>query len=99
MPEAFFTEALPCESCGSPVSNREWNAEHELWLGLDCSCSAPDQPIPECLIAVLEAARTVWELCDSVKAHKLTCPVCGPVQLVRKEGQSDTGEDVKEEAA
>lgn len=85
MPEAFFTESLPCESCGAPVSERTWNAEHELWVGSDCSCNAPDLPVPQCLIAVLESAKTVGELCDSVRAHKLECAVCGPARLPRKE--------------
>jgi hypothetical protein len=79
--EPFFAISLPCESCGAPVSERTWNAEHELWIGTDCSCNTPDYPIPACLIAVYEAARTVGELCDSARAHRLTCPVCGPVKL------------------
>jgi hypothetical protein len=99
MKQPFFTEAEPCESCGSPVSNRVWNAEHEIWIGTDCSCSAPDLPIPACLIAVYEAAQTVGELCDSARAHRLTCPVCGPTRLpVRKPVESEA-DRLKREAA
>jgi hypothetical protein len=98
--DAFFTEALPCESCGQPVQSRKWNPEYELWIGTDCSCQAPDQPIPECMIAVLEAAQTVIQLCESVHAHKLTCSVCGPVQLPRKPAAGETdSERLKREAA
>lgn len=79
-PEAFYTEALPCESCGEPTSlERVWNAEHELWIAQDCGCNSPDVPLPACMIAVLEAATTVGHLCDSVKAHRKSCPVCSGV--------------------
>lgn len=77
--EAFFTEAEPCESCGKPTyRQREWNVEHELWVAVDCSCSIPDEPIAPCLIAVLEAAKTVGQLMDSCKAHLRVCRVCNP---------------------
>jgi hypothetical protein len=94
MKQPFFTEALPCESCGAPVSSRTWNAEHEIWIGSDCCCNAPDLPIPACLIAVYEASRTVGELLDSARAHRLTCPVCGPVELPVK-----APAEIEEEAA
>lgn len=85
-PDPFFVEAEPCESCGEPTSKqRVWNAEHELWVAQDCSCNAPDVPLPACMIAVLEAATTVGQLCDSVKAHRKSCPVCsGVVEIPRK---------------
>jgi hypothetical protein len=91
-PEPFYTEAEPCESCGSPThAPRVWNAEYELWIAIDCSCNAPDTPLPACIIAVLEAAQTVGELCDSVKAHLLICPVCGPSRFPqRKPVESET---------
>ncbi len=98
-PEPFFTEALPCESCGAPVSERTWNQEHEIWIGTDCSCNAPNQPLPACMIAVIEAARTVGELCDSVKQHRQTCPVCGPYRLSERKPIESEAAKLKREAA
>lgn len=84
-PEAFYVEALPCESCGAPTFlDRTWNAEYELWIAQDCGCNAPSVPLPACMIRVLEAAQTVGQLCDSVKAHRLACPVCSGVIAIRK---------------
>jgi hypothetical protein len=91
--EPFYAEALPCESCGHPTHlARVWNAEHELWIAIDCSCNAaPDVPLPACMIQVMEAAQTVGELCDSVKAHLRICPVCSPSLLPeRKPVESET---------
>jgi hypothetical protein len=101
-PKPFYTEAEPCESCGHPTYEaRVWNQEHELWIAVDCSCNAPDQPIPACMIEVYEAAQTVGELCDAAKEHRQTCPVCGPrVLLERKPVESETeAERRKREAA
>lgn len=95
----FFTESLPCESCGAPVSTREWNSEHELWVGVDCSCSAPDEPIPACMVQVLEAAQTVSELCDSVKQHRAHCPVCNPKLRELPKREPGTERRQKREAA
>lgn len=99
MLEPFFTLALPCESCGAPVSDRTWNIEHEIWVGSDCSCNAPDQPIPECLIEIYQAAQSVGELCDSARAHRLTCPVCGPARLQPRKPAPSEAERLKQEAA
>ena len=81
MPQPFYAEALPCESCGAPVSARTWNADYELWIGSDCSCNTPDQPVASCMMAVYEQAETCGELMDLCRAHRLTCPTCGPVEL------------------
>jgi hypothetical protein len=88
MPESFYTEAQPCESCGTPTYRaREWNAEHELWVAVDCQCSVPDEPIAPCMIEVLEAAQTVNELMETCKAHLQTCLICNPKlrQLPKRE--------------
>jgi hypothetical protein len=83
---SFYTEALPCESCGQPTElPRVWNPEHELWIAEDCGCTAPDVPLPACMIAVLEAATTVGQLCESVRSHRQSCPVCsGVLEMPRK---------------
>ena len=92
-PEAFYTEALLCESCGAPTFlDRVWNAEHELWIAQDCSCNTPDVPLAPCMIRVLEAAQTVGQLCDSVKAHRKSCPVCSGVVELPKAKKLDERE-------
>lgn len=97
----FFTEAQPCESCGAPVSTREWNPEHELWVGTQgqCSCTAPDEPIPACMIEVLEAAQTVGQLMDTCKAHRDRCPVCNPKLRELPKREPGTERRQKREAA
>ena len=83
-PRSFFTDAIPCESCGQPCTKREWNQEHEIWVGLDCSCNLPDEPVCPGLRPVIEAAQTVAELMDSCRAHRRTCPLCGPRTIVER---------------
>lgn len=81
---AFWTEALPCESCGEPTyQTRQWNAEYELWIAVDCSCSVPVPEMPVCdrQRQIVETAQTVGELLDRIKEHRQTCPVCGPVPI------------------
>ena len=85
IPPPFYAEAEPCESCGEPTyKGRVWNQEHELWIAVDCSCNAPDQPICSRLLPLIVAARTVGELVDVCKAHRKICPECGPVEMPRR---------------
>jgi len=79
--EAFFTELPPCESCGEPTQERTWNQEHQLWIGTDCSCNLPEQPICPRLRPLIESAQTVGELMDRCRKHRATCPLCGPIAL------------------
>lgn len=96
----FFEIALPCESCGEPTQQeRTWNAEHELWIAPDCTCNTPDQPLPACIRPVIEAAQTVGALMDGIRAHRLTCPVCGPAEISRKPARIEPGEPEKGEEA
>ena len=77
--EPFYTEALPCEACGRPATERVWNAEFELWIGLDCQCATAELPIePRCIVEyrIVMLAEALGELSASVRAHRLTCPVC-----------------------
>jgi hypothetical protein len=78
-PEAFYVQALPCEACGRPATERVWNAEFELWIGLDCQCATAELPIePRCMVEyrIVMLAEALGELSASVRAHRLTCPVC-----------------------
>jgi ribosomal protein L37E len=78
--EPFYAEALPCESCGSPVSERRpaiW--DEELLVG-GCCFNAPRVPdMPSCpgLIAALISCDQVGKMSDAVQAHKRNCAACG----------------------
>jgi hypothetical protein len=68
-PEPFFAIAEPCQDCGRPTG------------GVDCPCQQEEAPWePRCPLEyqILMAAKTVGEMCDTVRAHRLTCPICNP---------------------
>jgi hypothetical protein len=70
-PEPFFAVAEPCQDCGRPTG------------GVDCPCHREEQPVePRCPLEyqILMAAKTVGEMCDTVRAHRLSCPVCNPAR-------------------
>lgn len=80
--EAFYAEAEPCESCGEPTfRGRIWNAEYELWVAVDCSCNTPSLPTCPALIFELEHADTVRQVCDVIRRHRASCPLCKPVEM------------------
>jgi hypothetical protein len=77
-PQPFFTEAVPCEFCGRPASQRYWNPEAELMIGVGCECETPDDPICPELLEPIAAAKSVAEIVKVCKKHRATCPVCNP---------------------
>jgi hypothetical protein len=85
--EAFYTEALPCESCGAPVDERRpapW--DESLQVGpccYDLPLEVPEIPTCSDLYAVMMACVTVGELVDATKAHKAVCQKCGGMPLER----------------
>lgn len=80
--QAFYAEANPCEACGRPAGDRFFNLKHQLWIGADCPCIIEAQLPVEFRCPqeyrILMAAKTVGEMCDTVKLHRDTCPVCTP---------------------
>ena len=86
VPAPFFVESLPCESCGRPSDKgRYWNAEHELWIGVECVCNEPDEPVCPALEGPIMAARSVQEIVEACKAHREYCSLCNRVK--RKEAR------------
>ncbi len=80
-PEPFYTEALPCESCGRPAQERTFDPDSGLWIGVNCVCvTIPDEPICSALEGPIMAARNVREIVEACKAHREYCPICKPVQ-------------------
>lgn len=77
----FYTEGIPCESCGHACDARSWDAEYELWIGLDCACRIPDVPVCPALAPLILAASTVGEVIQVCKDHRLTCSLCGAVEI------------------
>jgi hypothetical protein len=97
--EPFYTDTeLLCESCGHPVQTRTWDAEYGLWIGIDCSCNTPDDPVCPLLIPSLERAETVGEVCDVIREHRKHCPVCGPSEI-RKQAEREHREATKRREA
>ena len=83
-PSPFYAEAEPCESCGEPTfRGRVWNAEYGLWIGTDCQCNTPEQPTCPNLAPLIAQANTVREIVQVCKAHRASCPLCGPVEIRR----------------
>lgn len=83
VPEPFYTEALPCESCGKPVDGeRRASWDESLLVGPCCASDVPesirDPSICMDLYRIQMACQTVGELCDESKAHRLVCRVCNP---------------------
>jgi len=86
-PQPFFVESLPCENCGRPSEQRTWNAELQMYIGVDCPClTEPDEPMCPELLAPILAARSVREIIEVCKAHRINCPVCGAMQGKRQSG-------------
>lgn len=67
-PEPFYAIAEPCEFCGRPISGETCPCETEAQMPVEPRC--PDE------YRIVMQAKTVAELCKTVKAHRLSCPVC-----------------------
>lgn len=85
-PELFFTELPPCEACGRPASRREWNAEHQLMIGVGCVCNEPDEPMCPALEVAIAAARNVREIVQACKEHRAGCPLCSGEAAAQPQG-------------
>ncbi len=84
LPEAFYAEAEPCESCGHPTwKGRRWDEEFQGRIATDCECNAPSVPTCPPLIPLIEAAQTVAEICKVIREHRASCPLCGPTPFKR----------------
>ena len=82
--EAFFAEALPCESCGRPCESRHpasW--DNSLLVGPCCAIpvdDAPDSPVCEEMYALMMSCCTVGELVRVCRAHRKQCATCGAIE-------------------
>lgn len=96
--EAFYVESLPCESCGRPCDEGRVLVD-DLLVGQCCISGEVDIPfLPVCAEygRLVEAAETVGQLLDSVKAHNSSCVLC---QGVRKGIQSEGRKELERGAA
>src|ERR1035437_4111108 len=97
-PSPFYTEAEPCESCGEPTyKGRVWYPEFQLWIATDCSCNAPMAPTCSILVPLLSEAVSVRQVCQVIRAHRASCPLCGPVEIRKRQNQEPA--QIKREAA
>ena len=98
--EPFFTEALPCESCGKPVDcdRRPATWDESLMVGPCCQEIDNTPSVPTCpaLYELMMSCETVGELCDFSKSHKAHCPTC---QGIKKQIASEVNETRKERVA
>jgi hypothetical protein len=92
-PQPFYTEALPCGSCGKPCSELfpcTWDSN--LMVGECCpeylGDAMPNQPICRSLSRFINQARTVKQVQDAWKEHQDSCVECR--RLSRKQPQSAT---------
>ncbi len=79
--EPFYTEALPCESCGKPCDCERQPASYEpsLLVGPCCQVEeveTPDEPICPRLYMALMFSDSVAQIVLAWKLHNQTCPVC-----------------------
>ena len=80
--EAFYTHALPCESCGKPCDERHtatWDLD--LQVGPCCAVDLsgiPEVPVCAELARVLMRCATVGQVSDAYQSHKQVCRVCNP---------------------
>lgn len=77
-PEAFYTEALPCESCGRPVDGERKRAEWDSDLLVGPCCAVPDVPFCSTIRPDLEHCTSVEAVAAAMEAHVQTCATCGP---------------------
>jgi hypothetical protein len=93
--EPFFVESLPCEACGRPAERREWNAEHQLMIGVGCACTEPDEPVCPVLERSILACRNVREIVSACREHREYCPMCKPVERkeITRAGDSKTHQE------
>ncbi len=83
----FYTEGVPCESCGHPADERIYDAYYDLWLGTECDCAQPNQPVCPDLQPLILECTGIRELLAVCNAHREKCSKCGDVveMPVRKE--------------
>ena len=97
-PPPFYTNAVPCESCGEPTyQERVWYPEFQLWIAVDCSCNAPQAPTCSILVPLLSEAVTVRQVCQVIRSHRASCPLCGPVEIRKR--QTKEPAQIQKEAA
>ena len=78
--QAFYTEALPCESCGKPCETRTpatWDPT--LQVGPCCEIDLseiPEMPVCMDLYRAVMRCTTVGEVADAFDAHRAVCAFC-----------------------
>lgn len=99
--EPFFTNAIPCESCGSPCDETRvalWDSS--LNVGPCCyeEPSIPDVPVCPGLEAALMRFEVAHEVIAAMKEHQECCETCR-VGVGRKGVGSEAADRRQERAA
>lgn len=79
--EAFYANALPCESCGAPVEERKTAAwDESLQVGPCCEFCLdyefPDLQVCDQLWGDLDHCKSVSEVQIAMEAHRECCEFC-----------------------
>src|ERR1039458_2193106 len=83
--QPFFTEALPCESCGKPCDELHvpyWDSD--LHVGMCCAIHSDEwindtEPTCEALYRLVSHCKTVAEVSDAFEVHAHSgCLICCP---------------------
>jgi hypothetical protein len=99
--EPFFTEAIPCESCGAPCDETRpapWDTS--LNVGPCCYQEQliPDEPVCPGMEAALMRFEFAHEVLAAMKAHRECCETCR-VEVARKGIVGEVGDRRRERAA
>lgn len=98
--EAFYAEALPCESCGTPCDElRRADWDSDLLVGPCCfhNVSIPDVPVCPEMARVISQCSLTSSVVEAMEAHRECCEVCRVE--VRKDAGSERREVRQERAA
>jgi len=82
VPEAFYADSMPCESCGKPVDGERRKAKWDdsLMIGPCCEFCLdfefPDLPVCDQLWKDLDRCRSVEEVQVAMEAHRMCCEFC-----------------------
>jgi hypothetical protein len=99
--EPFFTEAIPCESCGSPCDEtRQAPWDTKLNVGPCCyiNASIPDVPVCQGMLDVIDSCPLTSSVAAAMEAHRECCETCR-VEVARKGIVGEVGDRRRERAA
>ena len=99
-PQAFFTHAVPCESCGAPCDETRpapWDTDLQVGECCYVNASIPDVPVCQGMLDVIDSCPLTSSVSEAMEAHRECCETCGVA--IRKDAGRELPEVRKERAA